>query len=65
MLTVTNGHVAVEVIRNNMAARQNDLRLYLDVIPDPVKVGVNLHNTDFFWLNLHISCSLTLPLNLS
>lgn len=29
---------AVEVIRNNMAARQNDLRLYLDVIPDPSKV---------------------------
>lgn len=29
---------AVEVIRNNMAIRQqNDLRLYLDVIPDPVK----------------------------
>jgi hypothetical protein len=22
-----------------MAARQNDLRLYLDVIPDPSKVG--------------------------
>lgn len=29
---------AVEVIRNNMAARQNDLRLYLDIIPDPSKV---------------------------
>lgn len=30
---------AVEVIRNNMAVRQqNDLRLYLDVIPDPTKV---------------------------
>ncbi|KAJ8078640.1 ubiquitin-specific protease ubp15 [Marasmius tenuissimus] len=27
--------LTVEVIRNNMAARQNDLRLYLDVIPDP------------------------------
>lgn len=26
---------AVEVIRNNMAARQNDLRLYLDVINTP------------------------------
>jgi ubiquitin carboxyl-terminal hydrolase 7 len=26
---------AVEVIRNNMAARQNDLRLYLDVVQDP------------------------------
>ena len=30
--------LAVEVIRNNMAARQNDLRLYLDIIPDPSKV---------------------------
>ncbi|KIK98862.1 hypothetical protein PAXRUDRAFT_823415 [Paxillus rubicundulus Ve08.2h10] len=29
--------LTVEVIRNNMAARQNDLRLYLDVIPDPSK----------------------------
>jgi ubiquitin carboxyl-terminal hydrolase 7 len=36
--------LAVEVIRNNMAARQNDLRLYLDVIPDPTKVRlVALH----------------------
>jgi len=25
----------VELVRNNMAARQNDLRLYLDVIGDP------------------------------
>ncbi|KAH7915018.1 hypothetical protein BJ138DRAFT_1170257 [Hygrophoropsis aurantiaca] len=29
--------LTVEVIRNNMAARQNDLRLYLDVIADPNK----------------------------
>ncbi|EGO20961.1 hypothetical protein SERLADRAFT_452101 [Serpula lacrymans var. lacrymans S7.9] len=29
--------LTVEIIRNNMAARQNDLRLYLDVIPDPSK----------------------------
>jgi ubiquitin carboxyl-terminal hydrolase 7 len=29
--------LTVEVIRNNMAARQNDLRLYLDVISDPSK----------------------------
>jgi ubiquitin carboxyl-terminal hydrolase 7 len=29
---------AVEIIRNTMAARQNDLRLYLDVISDPSKV---------------------------
>ncbi|EEB92201.1 hypothetical protein MPER_09324, partial [Moniliophthora perniciosa FA553] len=28
---------SVELIRNNMAARQNDLRLYLDVIPDTTK----------------------------
>jgi ubiquitin carboxyl-terminal hydrolase 7 len=27
----------VEMIRNNMAARQNDLRLYLDVVQDPYK----------------------------
>lgn len=32
------GFQAVEVIRNNMAARQNDLRLYLDVVADPSKV---------------------------
>jgi len=30
--------LTVDIIRNNMAARQNDLRLYLDVIPDPTKV---------------------------
>ncbi|EIM90130.1 ubiquitin carboxyl-terminal hydrolase 5 [Stereum hirsutum FP-91666 SS1] len=29
--------LTVDVIRNNMAARQTDLRLYLDVIPDPTK----------------------------
>ncbi|KAF8654190.1 hypothetical protein AX16_003719 [Volvariella volvacea WC 439] len=29
--------LTVEVIRNNMAARQTDLRLYLDIIPDPTK----------------------------
>ncbi|KAJ7924230.1 hypothetical protein B0H13DRAFT_2230059 [Mycena leptocephala] len=27
----------LELIRNNMAERQNDLRLYLDIIPDPFK----------------------------
>ena len=33
-----NSILAVEVIRNNMAIRQQlDLRLYLDVIPDPTK----------------------------
>ncbi|OBZ75098.1 Ubiquitin carboxyl-terminal hydrolase 21 [Grifola frondosa] len=33
--------LTVEVIRNNMAVRQqNDLRLYLDVIPDPSKVTI-------------------------
>ena len=31
--------LAVEAIRNNMAAQQNDLRLYLDVLPDSPKVG--------------------------
>lgn len=37
---------AVEVIRNNMAVRQqNDLRLYLDVIPDPTEVG----NLQYAW----------------
>jgi ubiquitin carboxyl-terminal hydrolase 7 len=34
-----NMYAAVEVIRNNMAARQSDLRLYLDIIPDPSKVS--------------------------
>jgi ubiquitin carboxyl-terminal hydrolase 7 len=29
--------LTVEVIRNNMAARQTDLRLYLDVVPDASK----------------------------
>ncbi|ETW85794.1 cysteine protease [Heterobasidion irregulare TC 32-1] len=29
--------LTVDVIRNNMAARQTDLRLYLDVIPEPSK----------------------------
>jgi hypothetical protein len=36
-------HAAVDVIRNNMAARQTDLRLYLDVIPDPSKVHLIVH----------------------
>ena len=35
---VLTGPVAMEVIRNNMAARTTDLRLYLDVVPDPGKV---------------------------
>ena len=30
--------IAMEVIRNNMAARTTDLRLYLDVVQDPGKV---------------------------
>ncbi|TFY81764.1 hypothetical protein EWM64_g2248 [Hericium alpestre] len=29
--------LTVDVIRNNMAARQSDLRLYLDVVPEPTK----------------------------
>lgn len=33
----------MEVIRNNMAARTTDLRLYLDVIPDPSKVCILSH----------------------
>jgi len=31
-------NVAVDVIQNDMGTRQADLRLYLDVIPDPSKV---------------------------
>jgi len=38
MTILLTWHAAVDVIRNNMAARQTDLRLYLDVIPDPSKV---------------------------
>jgi ubiquitin carboxyl-terminal hydrolase 7 len=41
---------AVEVIRNNMAARQNDLRLYLDLIPDPSKVRISKYTS--FWSDL-------------
>ena len=37
-LQLTYIYLAVEMVRNNMAARQTDLRLYLDVIPDPTKV---------------------------
>ncbi|KAF8509282.1 hypothetical protein JB92DRAFT_2947613 [Gautieria morchelliformis] len=33
--------LTVEMVRNNMAARQTDLRLYLDVIPDPTKITSN------------------------
>ena len=33
--------LAVDVIRNNMPVRQqSDLRLYLDILPDPSKVGI-------------------------
>ncbi|KAF8921385.1 ubiquitin carboxyl-terminal hydrolase 5 [Mucidula mucida] len=32
--------LTVEVIRNNMAARQSDLRLYLDVIPDASRAEI-------------------------
>jgi len=31
--------LAVEAIRSNMATQENDLRLYLDVLPDPPKVS--------------------------
>ena len=37
-------YAAVDVIRNNMAARQTDLRLYLDVIPDPSKVRLIVYD---------------------
>ena len=43
MTLLLTWHAAVDVIRNNMAARQTDLRLYLDVIPDPGKVHVTVH----------------------
>ncbi|KAF8522231.1 hypothetical protein BU17DRAFT_87330 [Hysterangium stoloniferum] len=33
--------LTVEMVRNNMAARQTDLRLYLDVLPDPSKPLTN------------------------
>ena len=37
--------LAVEVIRNNMAVRQqNDLRLYLDVITDTSKISTDTVN---------------------
>ncbi|KAJ7030553.1 hypothetical protein C8F04DRAFT_1222353 [Mycena alexandri] len=32
-----NPALNLELIRNNMAAKQDDLRLYLDIIPDPFK----------------------------
>lgn len=37
---------AVEVIRNNMAARQSDLRLYLDVIPEHNRVRMRLETLE-------------------
>lgn len=43
MTLLLTWHAAVDVIRNNMAARQTDLRLYLDVIPDPSKVHFTVH----------------------
>jgi len=57
---------AVEVIRNNMAARQNDLRLYLDVIADPSKVYtlVTLQPLMLTYQQFSFS-SLSLPLNQS
>lgn len=33
----------MEVIRNNMAARQTDLRLYLDVVTEVSKVSYEAH----------------------
>jgi hypothetical protein len=43
MTPLLTWHAAVDVIRNNMAARQTDLRLYLDVVPDPSKVHIIVH----------------------
>ena len=41
MTSSSFNNLAVEVIRNNMAVRQqNDLRLYLDVIADPNKPDI-------------------------
>lgn len=44
MIVLLTRHAAVDVIRNNMAARQTDLRLYLDVIPDPSKVHLTTYD---------------------
>jgi hypothetical protein len=44
MVILLTCHAAVDVIRNNMAARQTDLRLYLDVIPDPSKVNLIVYD---------------------
>lgn len=44
MTILLTWRAAVDVIRNNMAARQTDLRLYLDVIPDPSKVHLIVYD---------------------
>lgn len=43
MTLLLTWRAAVDIIRNNMAARQTDLRLYLDKIPDPSKVHLKIH----------------------
>jgi ubiquitin carboxyl-terminal hydrolase 7 len=43
MTLLLTWRAAVDIIRNNMAARQTDLRLYLDMIPDPSKVRLKTH----------------------
>ncbi|TFK29868.1 ubiquitin carboxyl-terminal hydrolase 5 [Coprinopsis marcescibilis] len=40
--------LTVDVVRNQMAARQTDLRLYLDVIPDPSKPEFPQHSIMIF-----------------
>ena len=37
----------IELVRNNMAARQSDLKLYLDVIDDPYS------GNKVYWSNLY------------
>jgi ubiquitin carboxyl-terminal hydrolase 7 len=53
MTILLTWHTAVDVIRNNMAARQTDLRLYLDVIPDPSKVRLTVY--DFTHTLIHFA----------
>jgi len=53
---------AVEVIRNNMAARQNDLRLYLDIITDPSKV-IRIEFIFSIWVAHTINISRIPPLS--
>jgi len=40
--------LAVEVIRNNMVGRHSELRLYLDILPDPSMVGCSVRSSEMF-----------------